>query len=194
MNSAFFQLLLLLFITSCTNKHERLPLTQIDSSKLITPTYSEDVSTDEKFMKTWNQFALCIINKDLQRFRNLSTDCIACFSCCTKNESGEYQVVENRFIPISSFIRDHYSMIFSKTTRARLLDTAKCSPIESGYNTEVYNNSCISNSKKVLTNPKFKEMLVLVVDPSTEYEGTQQAFAFIETKDGYKFCGYSTIP
>jgi len=46
--------------------------------------------------------------------------------------------------------------------------------------------------KNAVTN--IQEVLLTHIEPTPQYEGSQIALQFIETKEGYKFFGYSTIP
>ncbi|WP_118951775.1 hypothetical protein [Taibaiella helva] len=142
---------------------------------------AEQAATD-KLQETWNRFADALRLGDTASLRALSTPYLQCYNC-----PGD-----TTFIPFARF-RDHVPEIFGAATLARLKDNTKLRFIDNGHNAELYATSCVTKPLR-LWQPHCKEVLLTYIDPSTDFEGAQQAFAFIETKEGFKFCGYSTIP
>ncbi len=154
---------------------------------------------DVKLEKAWHLFADALISNDLQTVKALSTDCIRCFVCPPGIDSSgtafsiEQDTPYPTLIPFDNFLKIYGPFVFGSQTISRLKDTTKLDFIDNQFNFDRYTVPCISKSSG-LKDPSLKEVLLLIVDPSPEFEGAQQAFAFIETKDGYKFCGYATIP
>lgn len=154
---------------------------------------------DVKLEKAWRRFADALIRNDKEAIKTLSTDCIRCFGCAFGADSRDTIISIEQDTPNPTlFSFDHFITrfgpeVFSNETLARLLDTTKLTFIDNQYNSGLYTVPCLAKSSD-LKNPVHKEVLLLIVDPSPAFEGAQQAFAFMETKDGYKFCGYSTIP
>ena len=74
-----------------------------------------------------------------------------------------------------------------------MLNNSKIRFHDDEVNKGLYEKTCIITSSD-LKKAKLQEMFVKIVDPSLETEGMDKAFAFIQTRQGYKFCGYSTIP
>lgn len=138
-----------------------------------------------EFKEIWTAFAKAIISKDTNEIRKLSTKCISCSSSDTPYISPNY-------ISIAEFIQDA-SWIFDSTTTSRLLNNEKLVFLNDDHNSKLYKQPCISN-EVILLYPLHMEVLVTIIDHSKSFEGFQKAFAFIETKNGLKFCGYSTIP
>ena len=205
-----FPLFLFIFV-SCLSGYktnEAKPhnnIIQIDTSKnvnLIT-------QSDKEFEETWRKFANAVLSGDLNKVKQLSTNCIQCTDCVTntlkedslfndfekKNPNTWYEKLYSEFsyIPIDKFLKEDLRIIFDSLTETRLLDSSKIRFHDDEVNKGMYDKKCIISSND-LKNAKLLEMFVKVIDPSTETEGMDKAFAFIQTKQGYKFCGYSTIP
>lgn len=142
---------------------------------------AEQAATD-KLQETWNRFAEAVRRQDTVSLKALSTPYIQCYNC-----PGD-----TTFISFARF-REYAADIFAPPTMARLNDTTKLRFIDNGHNAELYVTSCVAKDMR-LRQPHCKEVLLTNIDPSPDFEGAQQAFSFIETKEGYKFCGYSTIP
>jgi hypothetical protein len=202
--------LLIIFI-SCssgdkTNKVQpQNDIPPTDTSKTITPTSKPD----KEFEETWMTFANAILASDLNTLKRISANCIRCSDCVTntpkedsmyneftkKNPDTWYDKFysELSFIPIDKFIKEDLNLIFDPTLKSRMLDTSKIGFHNDEINKKLYDAKCII-SPIDLKASKLQVAIVLVIDPSSETEGFQKAFAFIQTKQGYKFCGYSTIP
>lgn len=152
----------------------------------------------EKLQTAWNHFADALLQQDTNSLKALAAACIKCENCPESVDSSHIiQTGEEpygaRLIPFNQFLAVYGPYIFDARTMMRLKDQTKLHFIDNGYNAELYVAPCIQTSSG-LKSPQYKEVLLTFVDSSGEFEGAQHAFAFIETKEGYKFCGYSTIP
>lgn len=171
------------------------------------PTPSLD--NDSLLKSTWIKFANSVLNKDRKLFKQLSTNCIRCDHCVTntqtedslfdiyrsKNEKTWYDKLytEFCFIPIDKFINEDLNTIFTDNIKSRLLDTSKLNFVDDNHNGKLYSKPCIIGTTKEIKHD-FREVLLLSIDPTPKYEGTQFAFAFVKINGQYKFCGFSTIP
>ena len=209
-SKTLFLLFLFIFI-SCSSgdkTNEAKPQINIptkDTSKII----NRITQSDKQFEETWKIFANAVLSGNLNKVKQLSTNCIECSDCVTntpkedslfndfekKNPNTWYEKLysELSYIPIDKFLKEDFTIIFDSFTKTRLLDSSKIRFHDDEVNKGMYDKKCIISSND-LKNAKLLEMFVKVVDPSTETEGMDKAFAFIQTKQGYKFCGYSTIP
>src|SRR5207302_1961059 len=137
------------------------------------------------------------------------SDCIFCGDCVTNNpiEDSSFISVEKnnpdlyydklytefRYIPIEKFIKNDLPLIFNSKIKSRMLDTSKLAFVDNEHNKNLYRKICITDTVQI-DKTKHKEVLLTSVDPNDHYEGAQHAYAFILTNEGYKFCGFSTIP
>jgi hypothetical protein len=209
-HSKTFLFLLVLFIscslaykTNDTKPQTNIPLA--DTSKTVNPVNE----FDKEFEAAWTTFANAILSGDLKKVKELSSNCIRCSDCVTNTprEDSLYNKFKNKnpdtwydklsselsFIPIDQFIKEDLALLFDPVLKSRMFDTSKIGFHNDEINKKLYDKKCIISSAN-LKNSKLQEAVVLVIDPSVETEGLQKAFAFIQTKQGYKFCGYSTIP
>lgn len=206
-----FILFLLIILTSCssgdkTNKAQaQNDIPSTDTSKTITHTSKPD----KEFEEAWVTFANAILAGDLNTLKRISSNCIRCSDCVTNTtkEDSMYNEFEKKnpdtwydkfyselsFIPIDKFIKEDLNLIFDPPLKSRMLDTFKIGFHNDEINKKLYVKKCIISTVD-LEASKLQEAIVLVIDPSSETEGFQKAFTFIQTKQGYKFCGYSTIP
>ena len=164
---------------------------------------------DEEFEKAWTKFANAVLSRNPKALAELSSACIYCTHCVTntpkedslfndfrsKNPDAWYEKLNSEYcyIPINKFLSDDFELIFDSITTSKMLKASKISYHDDGHNKGLYKNNCIAKSSE-LKNSKLLEMFVKVIDYSSETEGLSKAFAFIQTKQGYRFCGYSTIP
>ncbi len=152
----------------------------------------QEAAAMEQFKTAWNRFADAVLAKDVALIKQLSAPCIRCSACSEQAESpADTQPDESRPVPISSFISDHLPSIFDAATRSRLKNTDKLVFADDSQNRDLYQAACMGRTDSL---SRQKEVLLLRVDPSPETDGLQQAFSFMETPEGYKFCGYATIP
>jgi hypothetical protein len=161
---------------------------------------------DKEFEETWRVFVNAILADDFKKIKQLSANCIDC-SICITNSPEEVAVYKEywsskqyfkkmdsaKFISIDKFIKEDLKIIFDSTLKSRLKVESKVMFHDFGIVNGTYNERCIISSSD-FKKSKLQEAIVTVVDKSPEFEGFQKAFEFILTKQGYKFCGYSTIP
>jgi hypothetical protein len=167
------------------------------------------MESDEELKRAWSLFSKAILFNDIQALKDLSTDCIRCSACVTNTSSEDsvFTVYRNNnpdtwydtlygelsYIPLQIFLEKDLRLLFDANTNSRLLDSSKISFHDDNHNKGLYIKECIikpSDSSKA----DIQEVLLTVIDPSSETEGMQKGFAFVKTEKGYKFCGYSTIP
>lgn len=98
------------------------------------------------------------------------------------------------YVNTTTFLKQQWGSVFDANTKARLLEL-RCLRynLENEQNKSLYQRTCIA-SPEDFRNANVQEVLVTIIDPYPASEGMQKAFAFIKLRDGYKFCGYSTIP
>mgnify|MGYP004527578237 CR=1 FL=1 len=141
--------------------------------------------------ETWQLFATAVIQNDVATIKALSAPKIRCVDCVTntpkkeaawklyqnKNPDTWYDKLYKELADIDAgvFITDDLPIIFDERTKSRLLDKSKLVFLE---------------------NQQTQEVLVTIMDPAAKggFEGMQAAFAFEQTRAGYRFRGYSTIP
>ena len=170
-----------------------------------------DASTtsDKKLHLAWSDFRKAIKAKDISALRRLSTDCILCSDCLTNTAEEDAMIdklkIDNpetwygsiydslSFIPFNKFLKEEYPLVFDSLLRANMYVDALVSFYDSDHNLQRHLHSCIKFNLD-LKNPKLREVLVQLSGPSLKHEGATAALAFIETKNTYLFCGYSTIP
>ncbi|WP_162902864.1 hypothetical protein [Taibaiella koreensis] len=150
----------------------------------------------DKLQEAWSSFADALLQQDTARLRSLSATTVRCDVCpidtiLPGNASAE-EYNKRKLMPFHDFLKKA-PQLFYPATLSRLKDTSKLMFTDNEHNAALYPLSGIPKAIR-LNHPRYKEVLLTVVDPSADYEGAQQAFAFVETKDGFKFCGYSTIP
>lgn len=164
---------------------------------------------DPELPRTWEKFAQAVRRNDRVALRQLSASCISCTECL-RNTPAEAKALDRyrkqhpdtwydrlygpmKFIPAETFWREDGAVVFDAKTTARLLNPAKLAFIASDHNQAGYVAPCLLLPAQVAATQLY-EVLLTSIDPSPQREGLQQAFAFISTKQGYKFCGYATIP
>ena len=153
----------------------------------------------EKLEKAWYHFADALLSKDTAALKAMATNCIRCTNCPENADSGKVITTADedqygtRSVPFGQFLTVYGPYIFDNRTISRLKDPSMLHFIDNEYNAGHYAVPCIIVSSG-LKSPHHKEVLLTFIDRSPDFEGAQHAFAFIETKEGYKLCGYSTIP
>jgi hypothetical protein len=141
--------------------------------------------TQGKLIGFWEDFKKAVLTNDSARIIALSASCI---TCSMEDTSG--------YFPVNIFYKKYYTQIFDSNLLSRMNDTAKVRGRYDDANWHIYSQNCIFKSSD-LKKPKIAEIFIKISDPNSFYqgwEGADAALAFIETKSGYKFCGYSTIP
>jgi len=143
-------------------------------------------SADKKLISTWESFREAISTLDYKTFKSLSSDSIVCPNCVwpTKKE-----VV----IAVDTFYYKYANDLFSNSFIRLVFDSSK---VRCRYDFDsVYFNAydylmTISDLEK----PKIAQIFISYPISNGDSEGTLGVLGFIETKVGYKFFGYSTIP
>ncbi len=152
----------------------------------------QETEAMEQFKTTWFRFADALQQKDTAAIRTLSAACIWCSDCddqAVPPEGGTQEA--SKFVPFNRFLQHNLPVIIDAATQARLKDLSKLTFVDDTQNRDLYQAPCMLRPDR---DSRQKEVLLLLIDPSQETEGLQRAFSFMETPEGYKFCGYSTIP
>ncbi|MBH8570021.1 hypothetical protein KB206_14115 [Microvirga sp. STS02] len=146
-------------------------------------------SDDRALRNAWTLFAKAVIAGDMKMVKQLSASCVLC------NESEYIESASNApYVSIDRFIVKLSPRIFDTNTKARLLNSKKLAfNYDNNQNKRLYRYSCVASISE-FKSATIPEVLVETVEESSRSGGMQKAFAFIKTKNGYKFCGYSTIP
>ncbi|PSK92778.1 hypothetical protein [Taibaiella chishuiensis] len=147
----------------------------------------QETEAMEQFKATWSRFADAVLQRDTATIRALSAGCIWCSDCKAQAPPAG----DDKFIPVAQFLQHNLPVIFNDASQSRLKDPSKLTFTDDTQNRDLYQAPCMRRTERL---SRQKEVQLLVVDPSQETEGLQQAFSFMETPEGYKFCGYSTIP
>jgi len=207
--SIIYFLALLVSCSSNGNVNKEKPQTNaplVDSSIIK----KQSDFQDKEFEDAWKVFAKTVLVKDFKTIKYLSAKCIYCTDCPTNtskedslfaifrknNPNSWYDKLYEEFsyIPIDRFLKEDFSITFEPVVESRMLDNSKTRyHIVDTINLHLFDKKCITQGSN-LKNIKIIEIFVKVVDFSEETEGMSKTFIFIQTKDGYKFCGYSTIP
>ena len=181
-----------------------------NSKKLGTRSPAE-LTLNPELHQAWKQFAQAVRANDLPALRLLSAACIHCTDCVTNTAAEEtaFETYKDHhpdtwydelygpfsFIPAAAFWRKDGPLIFDAKTKLRLLNPAKLRFASSDHTKAGYVAPCLILPTQVAS-AHVDEVLLSYIDPypASQGEGMQKAFAFVKTKQGYKFCGYSTIP
>lgn len=151
----------------------------------------EEAEKMEKLRATWYRFATAVQGKDITTLKALSAGCIRCSGCSGIPEADSPAMPYSPIIPIDEFLETRLPIIFDPVAIQRAKEPSKLTFLDDSQNLDLYVAPCMHRST---TKRGQKEVLLLVTDPSIETEGLQLAFSFMDTPEGYKFCGYSTIP
>ena len=172
---------------------------------------TESRLNDPELQRAWTTFARAVQANDLPALNQLSAGCIQCIDCVTNTpaEATAFETYQKKhpdtwydtlygslgFIPTQAFWQRDGRLIFDAKTKSRLLDPAKLRFAANDHNKAGYVAPCLILPAQAASTPVY-EVLLTYIDPypAGRGEGMQKAFAFVKTKQGYKFCGYSTIP
>jgi hypothetical protein len=164
---------------------------------------------DPELHRVWEKFAQAVRTNDLPTLRQLSAACIRCTECL-RNTAAEEKAFDKymdqhpdtgydrlfgplSFIPALDFWRKDAYLIFDAKTKLRLLNPAKLRFATNDHNKAGYVAPCLIVPAQAAATHVY-EVFLTYNDPSEQSEGMEKAFAFVKTRQGYKFCGYSTIP
>jgi hypothetical protein len=142
-------------------------------------------SKDTSLIISWDSFARAALIGDFITLKSMSADCISCMNCMKLDE-------EYRDMGVEEFYRDHASFIFDSLF-VSLMNNNKY--VRGSYKTDDWypDSTCITTNTRI-DNPKGVNVYVSFPLRKGDYEGSTAILDFIETKLGYKFYGYSTIP
>ncbi|RZJ57809.1 MAG: hypothetical protein EOO55_02535 [Hymenobacter sp.] len=165
-----------------------------------------------ELQRAWAKFSRAVQTNDLPALHQLSAGCIACIDCVTNTpaEATAFETYQKKhpntwydtlygslgFIPTQAFWQRDGRLIFDAKTKSRLLNSAKLRFAANDHNKAGYVAPCLILPAQAASTHVY-EVLLTYIDPypgGRGEEGMQKAFAFVKTKQGYKFCGYSTIP
>lgn len=162
-----------------------------------------------ELQRAWKKFAQAVQTNDLPALQQLSAACIQCSDCVTNTdaEATAFEAYQKKhpdtwddalydslsFVPAEVFWHRDGHLVFDPKTKSRLLDPAKLQFGANDHTTEGYVAPCLILPAQAAST-RISEVLLTYIDPSRQGEGMQQAFIFVKTEQGYKFCGYFTIP
>ena len=147
-----------------------------------------------EWVNTWKRFLKAIVTQDMTAFRKLSAERIRCLFCLenTENETKEmmrlqttdpdwYETLyeEKVYVPIDTFCKEDYPILFTRELVKRLPDSKLAYAVEEFDRETLY------------------EVIIAITQPdeaTSEPEGGLLLFQFIKTPHGYQFWGIDTIP
>ena len=182
-------LFLLLIVIACTNKQPKEQKYASKGSLLVFDSTSGKYvvsAADKKLVSTWETFTEAVSNSDYKTLRRLSLDSITCDNCVSTEERPTTMAAD-------TFYSKHATDLFSKSFSTLLLDSSKvrCSyDLDSSY---FYAHPFLTTLSD-MTKPKLAVMFIKYPISNSEGEPNSGLLGFLETKNGYKFFGYSTIP
>ena len=153
-----------------------------------------DNNEKSELVKTWKTFLKAISAHDMKQLKQLSHEKIRCLTCLDNTEEENqamthYMVTdpdwydklykERIFVPIDTFCREDYPILFSKKFIKKLLNTKPAYAAEDFDSKKIY--------EVIITTAKPGEI-------APGHQGVLHLFQFIKTSNGYKFWGIDTIP
>jgi hypothetical protein len=181
-------LFLLLIVIACTNKPPKEQKYASKGSLLVFDSTSGKhvvSAADKKLISTWETFTEAVSNSDYNTLRGLSLDSIICDNCVSTEESPT--------MAADTFYSNHATDLFSKSFSTLLFDSSKvrCSyGLDSSY---FYAHPFLTTVSD-MAKPKLAVMFIEYPVSNSEGEHNFGLLGFLETRNGYKFFGYSTIP
>ena len=142
-------------------------------------------SADKKLIATWELFQQALSKGDYKTLESFSSDSIVCTNCVSVNE----KVV----MAADTFYQKYSKDLFSNDFVRLVFDSSKvrCSyDFDSVYFNAYDYVTTISDLEK----PRVAQIFISYPISNGDSEGTSAILGFIETKLGYKFFDYSTIP
>ena len=160
---------------------------------------------EAKFVKSWDAFVKAVTTGDMKAFKEISTDCLYCNYCLyntdketktyvdsmKKDPEGWTYKVNNelQYLPIDKFLKEDFADVFPASVKPKLKDKAGIVYEDGEKNRKTYQKICIT-PHPISGHEKLIE--VIINDKGTQ-GAMNRTLTFIEVKDGYKFCGFSTI-
>jgi hypothetical protein len=190
MNLLVTPFFLLLFLAACTNKQPNEQQYAPKGSLLVFDSTSGKYvvsATDKKLISTWETFTEAVSKGDLTTLRELSLDSIICHNCVS--------IDERPTMVADTFYVKHAQKLFSKSFAALILDSSKIKCSYDLDSTYFYAYRFLMTASDI-TKPKLAVMFVEYPALKTNGDGEHNSglLGFLETKNGYKYFGYSTIP
>ena len=175
-------------IASCNNNSKGKTQYSPRGSILLFDTASGKYSIsslDKKLISTWESFRQAISKSDFKTLTSLSFDSIICDDCLPMEE--------NRVIPVDTFYKKYAKDLFSNSFVSILSDSSKirCSY---DYDSVHFHARPFLTTASDLRKPKVAQIFISYNVPPGELESSSGIMCFVETRGGYKFFEYSTIP
>jgi len=186
MKLSLIPFLLLLIVFACTSKQSKEQYPSKGEMSVFDTTSGTYVvsAKDKKLISTWETFREAISNSDYQTLKNLSFDSIVCGNCVLfeRHPVMASDTFYTRYAP--DLFTSMSSLVFDSTE-------VRCSyALDSSYFYAFPVLTTLSDK----TQPKLAIIFVSYPLSHGRDEGTSGMLGFLETRNGYKFFGYSTIP
>ena len=169
-------------------------------------TTARKAKLNEKLLKAWNSFATAAKTGNMKTLKALSAGCVYCGYCLYNTDAENKTYVEGmktdpdkwmakvngelQYIPIDRFLKEDATEIFTKALLDKMADPKDLYMQHCEINPKVFVKLCFSK-RPISSNPVFTD--VVVTDHSVKH-GLNRVFTFMETAEGYKFCGFSIAP
>jgi hypothetical protein len=210
--SKTFIFFLFIIVLSCSSESKTNEVAVKDSVALAGTIHTSESFTlsNKELEKSWRIFTNAVLSNNLREIKEISTACIHCTDCPTntrqedslfseyqkKNPNTWYDKLYSQFsyIPIDEFLTNDYPSVFDSVVKSRFYNQSAIRFYDvNEINMHLYSKNCIVNSSTIKEST-ITEIFVKTIDWSEETEGMSKVFSFLKTKDGYKFCGYWTLP
>ncbi|MBN2107895.1 MAG: hypothetical protein JW832_10765 [Deltaproteobacteria bacterium] len=166
---------------------------------LMKPLHSSGAGTPDsterwKVEAAWKTFLQAVAAHDMKKIKLVSVEKIRCPACVDNTEEEDKDIEtfrmtepdwykklyeEKVFIPVNTFCKQDYPIIFSEQFIKKLQNSTPAYRVDDLGNETLY------------------EVLIPTAKPgelATGHEGVLHIFQFIQTNNGYKFWGLDTIP
>ena len=187
MRLSLIALLLLLIVLACTSKQsteqQYPPKGQMSVFDTTSGKYVVSAN-DKKLISTWETFREAISNSDYRTLKNLSFDSVVCDDCV---------LAEGHPVMASDMFYKKYAPDLFTSISSLVFDNTevRCSyALDSSYFYAYPILTTLSDKAQ----PKLAVIFVSYPITDGRDEGSSGMLGFIETSNGYKFFGYSTIP
>ncbi len=183
-------ILLFLVATACTMNLHKTQKYPSKGSLLVFDRISGQyivTAADKQLIATWETFKQAVSASDYNTLKSISFNSIVCDICVSSGASAT--------MTANTFYGNHASDLLSKSFSTRILDSSKvkCSyDLDSSYFYAHPVLSTVSDLAKRRLGVMFIEYPVS--NRNSQGEHNSGLLGFLETRSGYKFFGYSTIP